>query len=169
LKKIASLLVIGSIVSSLIASQSAFAATSVLKTGMKGKEVAELQVSLGIPADGVYGSQTASAVKKFQIKYKLTADGIAGQETQAVLQKLSSIQKPTTSPAPVSRPNQTMSLQKSLYVLGFLSKSSDVDGIYGNVTKTAVMNLQKKTGLVVDGIVGPKTLAVIEKLLTSKK
>lgn len=37
------------------------------------------------PVDGIYGSKTAAAVKKFQSKNGLAADGIAGQETLAAL------------------------------------------------------------------------------------
>ncbi|MFL0248582.1 peptidoglycan-binding domain-containing protein [Candidatus Clostridium stratigraminis] len=36
-----------------------------------------------------------------------------------------------------------------------------VDGIFGKLTKAAVMNYQKAKGLAVDGIVGPKTYAVL--------
>ena len=36
-----------------------------------------------------------------------------------------------------------------------------VDGIYGTRTKNAVISFQKKNGLSVDGIAGPKTLAAM--------
>ena len=38
----------------------------------------------------------------------------------------------------------------------------DVDGIYGNATRTAVERFQMAMGLVVDGIVGPNTMAALE-------
>ncbi|PWL28268.1 MAG: hypothetical protein DCO96_09855 [Fluviicola sp. XM-24bin1] len=37
-----------------------------LRKGSRGPEVKELQEILGIPADGIFGSQTETAVKKFQ-------------------------------------------------------------------------------------------------------
>jgi N-acetylmuramoyl-L-alanine amidase len=39
--------------------------------------------------------------------------------------------------------------------------SGDVDGIYGSKTFEAVKSFQKKNGLQVDGIAGPKTLAAL--------
>ena len=37
----------------------------------------------------------------------------------------------------------------------------DVDGIFGNHTKLSVLLFQKKSGLVADGVVGPKTTAAL--------
>lgn len=50
----------------------------------------------------------------------------------------------------------------------FLNKQGyilTVDGKFGNMTKAAVINFQKKNGLVSDGIIGPKTNKVINTLL----
>lgn len=55
--------------------------------GSKGEEVRKIQTKLknwgyySDSVDGVYGSGTLSAVKKFQKKNGLTADGIAGKAT----------------------------------------------------------------------------------------
>lgn len=65
--------------------------STVLKKGMKGAEVKQLQQALtnkgystkGI--DGIFGAATESAVKKFQKDKKLTADGIAGPATKKAL------------------------------------------------------------------------------------
>jgi putative peptidoglycan binding protein len=38
-----------------------------------------------------------------------------------------------------------------------------VDGQFGNITQMAVMNFQRKNGLVADGIVGPRTRAVLNQ------
>jgi len=56
-----------------------------LKKGSKGKEVKQLQESLGIGADGIFGSGTESAVKKFQKDNGLVADGIVGPATWEVI------------------------------------------------------------------------------------
>ena len=57
------------------------------KYGSRGEEVRTIQTKLkrwgyySGSVDGIYGSQTVSAVKKFQQKNGLTVDGIAGKNT----------------------------------------------------------------------------------------
>lgn len=58
-----------------------------------------------------------------------------------------------------SRGPEVEKLQKALIGQGFLSGKAD--GIFGPVTQAAVKAFQKAKGLVVDGIAGPKTLAVL--------
>lgn len=61
------------------------------KYGSRGEEVKQIQTKLKSwgyysgSVDGVYGSQTFEAVKKFQRKNGLTADGIAGTKTLEAL------------------------------------------------------------------------------------
>ena len=55
-----------------------------------------------------------------------------------------------------SKGDDVKDLQKAL---GFTGK--DVDGIFGEQTKKAVMNYQRKKGLAVDGIAGDKTLGAL--------
>jgi len=52
-----------------------------LKKGSRGNEVKELQEFLGIKADGVFGSGTEAAVKKWQSNNGLVSDGIVGPAT----------------------------------------------------------------------------------------
>ncbi len=52
-----------------------------IKKGLRGNEVKELQEFLGIGADGIFGSGTEAAVKKWQTANGLTADGIVGPAT----------------------------------------------------------------------------------------
>jgi murein DD-endopeptidase MepM/ murein hydrolase activator NlpD len=56
-----------------------------LRVGSEGSDVRSLQVALGISADGVFGSQTKTAVMAFQISKGLTSDGIFGPMTRAAL------------------------------------------------------------------------------------
>ena len=58
-----------------------------LKKGDKGNAVRELQLLLGITADGDFGPYTEAVVIKFQKENKLTPDGIAGPVTMSVLSK----------------------------------------------------------------------------------
>lgn len=58
-----------------------------------------------------------------------------------------------------SRGTEVVKLQKALIEQGFLSGKAD--GIFGPVTRAAVMAFQKAKGLAVDGIAGPKTLAAL--------
>ena len=61
------------------------------KYGSRGSEVSTIQEKLkrwgyyNGSVDGIYGSQTVAAVKKFQQKNGLTVDGIAGQNTLAAM------------------------------------------------------------------------------------
>ena len=58
-----------------------------------------------------------------------------------------------------SRGSEVVALQTALKNLGYYTKS--IDGIYGKGTIAAVKSFQKKTGLKVDGVAGPKTLAML--------
>jgi hypothetical protein len=50
-----------------------------------GGGVAALQRALGIGADGVFGPQTESALKRWQARHGLVADGVAGPATRRAL------------------------------------------------------------------------------------
>lgn len=53
----------------------------ILKKVTRGKEVKELQEFLGTEPDGIFGSGTEAAVKKWQSENGLTPDGIVGPAT----------------------------------------------------------------------------------------
>jgi hypothetical protein len=78
---------------------------------------------------------------------------------------------PTTQgPQQTLKPGDTGSqvklLQQSLATLGF--SSGKPDGVYGPATKNAVERFQVSQGLPEDGIVGPQTLAAIQKQLSKQ-
>lgn len=62
--------------------------------------------------------------------------------------------------------DDVLELQQKLTKLGL--DTNGMDGVYGKGTTNAVMILQRRTGLVIDGIAGPQTLAKIEQLLKEK-
>lgn len=75
----------------LIINNLAVVAVATSKFGSSGDEVRQIQQKLknwgyyNGTVDGIYGSQTVAAVKKFQSKNGLTADGIAGTKTLQAL------------------------------------------------------------------------------------
>ena len=56
-----------------------------LKKGSRGPDVRELQEALGLAADGIFGSGTEAAVKKFQKENDLAVDGLVGRGTWEML------------------------------------------------------------------------------------
>ena len=56
-----------------------------LKVGSTGNKVKELQRSLSLKDDGVFGIDTLKAVKNFQSKNGLISDGVVGNRTLDVL------------------------------------------------------------------------------------
>ena len=60
--------------------------------------------------------------------------------------------------------SEVANIQKQLIDLGYDVGSRDNDGIYGAQTVNAVKRFQKDHNLVVDGIMGPATIAELNKL-----
>jgi Putative peptidoglycan binding domain len=59
---------------------------------------------------------------------------------------------------PGARSSSVRSIQTRLNHLGYYVGPTGVDGVYGRYTASAVRSFQTKNGLLVDGIVGPRTL-----------
>ena len=53
----------------------------VLKKGSRGDKVKQIQIALGLKADGIFGLNTENAVIKFQKENGLFPDGIVGKKT----------------------------------------------------------------------------------------
>ncbi|WP_425388928.1 peptidoglycan DD-metalloendopeptidase family protein [Bacillus marinisedimentorum] len=66
-----------------------------------------------------------------------------------------------------SRGQAVESLQQTLSRKGYYNSS--VDGIFGSITKSAVISFQRSHGLVTDGIVGPNTYAALSGMQTVVK
>jgi flagellar assembly factor FliW len=57
----------------------------VFKKGSRGDKVKQIQIALGLEADGIFGIKTESAVIEFQKENGLYPDGIVGEKTMDVL------------------------------------------------------------------------------------
>ncbi|WP_202709724.1 peptidoglycan-binding protein [Sporosalibacterium faouarense] len=138
-----------------------------LKLGSKGSEVIKLQNALNTkgysagPVDGSYGPMTRAAVIRYQKANNLTVDGMAGPETQASLYSLS-----YTVLREGSKGSLVSKLQQNLNAKGY--SPGPVDGIYGSLTKNAVIRFQKDNGLTVDGIAGPQTQSTLYNSTVSR-
>jgi len=135
--------------------------TRSLELGCTGSDVTFLQVRLSsygywLNFDGIYGNRTLLAVKDFQTKHGFKADGIASTNTLAKLTPKIIVK---TTPTSILKLGSTDSdvklLQSRLSSYGYKLNS---DGIFGNLTLSAVKNFQSKHSLIADGIVGPLTI-----------
>jgi peptidoglycan hydrolase-like protein with peptidoglycan-binding domain len=136
-----------------------------LKKGAKGQAVKDLQDALKAlgqqpgAIDGVFGKKTEDAVKAFQTLHGIDVDGVAGPITWLNIDEADQTEpllKKGSKGLPVRR------LQKRMQLFGFAI--TDVNGHFDAKTETAVKTLQEQASLVVDGIVGPKTWAVVDAL-----
>ncbi len=138
-----------------------------LRRGSEGKSVKELQTALrdlGFDVgavDGVFGAQTEKAVKSFQAanEFGLEVDGIVGRATWKAIDEADQ-SEPILKRG--SRGNPVRRLQSRMEPEGFFT--AGVNGIFGPKTETAVKDLQRLNELTVDGIVGPRTWAVVNTL-----
>lgn len=127
-----------------------------LRSGSTGNFVYLLQYILSqngynLSVDGVFGPNTQRAVTNFQSANGLTADGIVGANTWRTLLVLPP--RPTVKQGArnVYVRYLQQKLTSKLYPLG------NIDGIFGNATREAVVAFQRENGLSADGIVGPVT------------
>ena len=137
-----------------------------LKMGSTGASVKRLQNKLAAAGfspgkiDGIFGSMTRAAVVAFQKSAGLVQDGIVGVKTWTAL----GVNCHTPTPPPVhhcptlqqgSTGPAVVTLQELLKSKGFYT--GNIDGIFGPITRGAVVAFQGSAGLVQDGIVGIKT------------
>ncbi|MGO1974115.1 MAG: peptidoglycan-binding protein [Propionibacteriaceae bacterium] len=121
-----------------------------LKRGSTGGKVVELQHLLNargrrVATDGDFGSKTAAAVKSFQGSRSLASDAVVGAKTWPKL---------VVSTKKNSKGAAVRGVQHALKRHGY---KLSVDGIFGTITRSKVIAIQGKKGLVRDGIAGPKT------------
>ena len=160
------------------ADTSSAALSRTLKNGMSGDDVYTLQnllASFGYfyaTPTGYFGDLTEAALMAFQTDYGLAADGLAGPITQNCLLQgtannyASGSADGQSSEVVFSRTlengmsgDDVSALQELLAEYGYFY--GNVTGYFGDLTESAVMNFQREYGLVIDGIAGSATLAVL--------
>ena len=151
-----------------------------LRRGSRGSAVRELQRKLldggyehsGV--DGIFGPSTERAVKRLQGDHGLVRDGICGPKTWAVVDRLGDDDGGDDGGTGGSHPLlKTGSRGDAVWRLQVAMRDnyywhSGNDGVFGNTTEQAVMAVQKMHGLARDGVCGPKTWAVIDRLGTPR-
>lgn len=130
-----------------------------------------------LPLDGLLSPATRSALRAFQERKGLDPTGAMGPATEAALRRAQAGQESPAGDAlrdsaqwevnaspdsPLlrrgSRGEAVRGLQQRLNARG---ATLATDGLFGPLTQAAVMQFQQRSGLKVDGIVGPMTWRVL--------
>lgn len=130
------------------------------------------------PPDGVFTLDTEAAVRSFQRIFDLTEDGVVGPATWYAIQRiynavkrLNSLDSEGISLEEVTKQfedvlqvgSRGINVANLQYFIRYLSAYYDtvpaieIDGIYGNATRDAVVAAQNTFSLTPDGIVGEQT------------
>lgn len=133
-----------------------------LARGMSGAEVLAVQQNLAelgylaVTPDGIYGKMTEAAVIMFQAANGLeTPDGKVGNWTVGKLNSDTAVRFSSFSKG--STGNAVKVMQKYLVKLGYLTATPD--GVFGNMSYSALKEFQAKNGLTQTGVADQATLA----------
>ena len=130
--------------------------TTTLKNGSRGEAVKELQrflndkLNLGLVLDGKLGPKTIAVIKTWQADNGLVPDGLIGAKTKAMMNA------GATPATPASTSQSTGSYNFGTTTLKNGSKGETVKELQ------RFLNDKLNLGLVLDGKLGPKTIAVIK-------
>jgi N-acetylmuramoyl-L-alanine amidase len=143
-----------------------------LQIGARGEAVRDLQWRLGAlgyghaPDEaGVFGAATTAAVRAFQQDRGLQVDGVVGRHTWASLVESGFAlgDRLLYFRQPMLRGDDVAELQRRLNSLGFDARR--VDGIFGGDTHRALVDFQRSSGLVADGVCGSSTIAAFDRVV----
>ncbi|WP_449354801.1 peptidoglycan-binding domain-containing protein [Virgibacillus natechei] len=107
--------------------------------------------------DGSYGAGTEQGVRDFQYYNNLLVDGEAGPDTLKKMDEL--LTKLFVSEGDTG--SLVRRIQNQLNEQDAADISIDVDGIYGQSTKSAIEDYQNESDLYVDGVTGPRTMYIL--------
>jgi peptidoglycan hydrolase-like protein with peptidoglycan-binding domain len=110
------------------------------------KAVIAAQKQFGIAQDGIVGPITLRHLNL--TTYSIPVDSLGGGSSSGSGSTVRSLQKGM-------RGDDVRTLQRRLKALGY--DPGPVDGVFGDLTLSAVLKYQKNAGLLQDGIVGPAT------------
>lgn len=144
---------------------------TLLQVGSRGEAVLDLQLRLGAlglrcdPDDpGEFGPGTGRAVRDFQEQRGLRVDGVVGRHTWAALVESGFTlgDRLLYFRQPLLRGDDVAELQRRLNALGFDARR--VDGMFGPDTQRALVEFQRSTGLVPDGICGSDSVDALDRV-----
>lgn len=141
-----------------------------LGPGDSGDAVRDLHRRLGAAGfpvgdrSDVYGPATAEAVTRFQESRGLERDGVCGPQTwNALIEAAFRLgDRLLYLRSPMYRGDDVAELQRRLGALGF--NAGRVDGVFGPDTAEAVADFQRNVSVTTDAVVGPETIAVLERV-----
>ena len=144
-----------------------FAALHLGDSGPQVSQIQQILIARGYlsgTADGVYGSATFEAIKKFQAAQGLTVDGICGEATLNLLSDTLDTSLDSSDPSAYAIKlgmvgPDVEELQNVLIALGYMSGAAD--GVAGPATVAAITSFQSSHGLVPDGVCGSATFDAI--------
>jgi N-acetylmuramoyl-L-alanine amidase len=134
--------------------------------------VADIQRRLageGLPtlpdSPSTFGPGTRAAVEAFQHRRGLRVDGVCGTQTWNALVEAGFRlgDRFLYNRRPMFRGDDVAELQRRLSSIGF--DCGRVDGIFGDLTASALAEFQRNLGLPVDGIVGAATLRELLRVM----
>ena len=136
-----------------------------IRVGSRGDDVARIQrclntvINAGLNTDGIFGPLTQNAVMNFQRSRGLNPDGIVGPLTWNALMPTCYAQTMAEYPGFLiregARGDYVTQIQTCLNRVN--NAGLNTDGVFGPLTRAAVVNHQAGNGLNPDGIVGPLT------------
>lgn len=141
----------------------------VLTMWTRGQYVTEWQQQLNavrdskIAVDGIYGPNTRDATIQFQRSAGITVDGVVGPQTWSAMRERTGGGGGDDSDGTLQRGDRGSAVRQVQSRLDSLNYwVGPVDGVYGTLTRQAVLAFQKVNGLKRDGIVGPNTRAAMQ-------
>ena len=135
--------------------------------GCKGHDVRWIQWQLNLcgislAIDGDYGPMTEAAVRFYQGNIDLNPDGVVGTQTRSILRTVTEYcpyREPTDTILLGSKGNNVRWVQWHLNRTGV---NLNTDGVFGPMPDFAVRDFQLNNNLIVDGVVGSRTRAMLK-------